>query len=82
MAEYIDKDELIEKITISAPTHIGRLINNFILKQQAKDVMPIIHAKWITGQYGDTYYSYCNKYSRTTVDYLYCPKCGAKMDLE
>lgn len=58
----------------------------------AADVAPVRHGRWIKESDGGTRCSVCNKRVRDVTgggdepvdlsDMPYCPKCGAKMDLE
>ena len=62
-----------------------------ILDAPAADVVPVRHGRWIhetiEDDWGGTYHSWsCSecKFSvgRNPTDENFCPKCGAKMDLE
>lgn len=65
-----------------------KIINQF----PAADVAPVRHGRWIKESDGGTRCSVCNKRVRDVTgggdepvdlsDMPYCPKCGAKMDLE
>lgn len=65
-----------------------KIINQF----PAADVAPVRHGRWIKESDGGTRCSVCNKRVRDATgggdapvdlsDMPYCPKCGAKMDLE
>lgn len=65
-----------------------KIINQF----PAADVAPVRHGRWIKESDGGTRCSVCNKRVRDVTgggdepvdlsDMSYCPKCGAKMDLE
>ena len=72
-------------------------LKHLIVDMQAEDVAPVVHGKWrgyIGGafhgcdEFGDPIYRdvaiyICHKCGRRTViKENYCPKCGAKMDLE
>ena len=94
MAEYIDRQELIENLNKFAPEHYSALVNTLITKQPAADVVEVKHGKWekvrrtnIWGNKVDILCcSECNSFKYNghgiTVEYPYCPVCGVKMDGE
>lgn len=47
----------------------------------ANDVAPVVYAKWMSN-YGSWYCSNCNYAVLPHNNTTYCPRCGAKMDLE
>lgn len=56
-----------------------------ILDAPAADVAPVVHGRWLCGDYYDIgdVCSECDWDSQMThPSYRYCPNCGAKMDEE
>lgn len=56
-----------------------------ILDAPAADVAPVVHGRWLCGDYYDIgdVCSECDWDSQMThPSYRYCPNCGAKMDKE
>ena len=47
MAEYINRDELVENLKKFAPEHYTDLINQLITKQPTADVVEVRHGEWI-----------------------------------
>ena len=45
MAEYIDRNELIENLNKFAPEHYSALINQLIIKQPTADVVEVVRCK-------------------------------------
>ena len=94
MAEYIEREALIEKISSISVTISGRCsgktllyealksyretVLEFIKQAPTADVVEVRHGEWINGVTGYTC-SVCNK-QEPTKRFLYCPNCGAKMD--
>ena len=70
--------ELVER------TYFKRIIADF----PAEDVEPVRHGRWIEKQEKDTFAGYLYSYECSECGRVeqrkepYCPKCGAKMDLE
>ena len=86
MAEYIDRNELIENLKKFAPEYYNALINQLITKQPTADAIEVNHGEWL---YKSSYYetdecncSLCGQRMTTAtgVRMNYCPNCGAKMD--
>lgn len=84
MAEYIERDRLIEDLTELAKYQTGERqqgilgVIETIRIRKAADVAQIRHGRWIGGDYDKC--SVCGglELGRTN----YCPHCGAKMDEE
>lgn len=90
MAEYIERGKTVELLRSLGSKDYRR--ENGTIQDAIKmlsspeytpsaDVAPVVHARWIPD--GDLDYCslcHCEKLSRDR--YGYCPKCGAKMDLE
>jgi hypothetical protein len=88
MAEYINRDELIENLKKFAPECYNALINQLITKQPTADVVEVKHGEWVHTDKARhwTFKDECSEctyheYDRDDLSYLnYCPHCGAKMD--
>lgn len=89
MAEYIEREDLIENLNRFAPDDYNALINELIAFQPAADVAPVVHGKWV--EYPRAHYFKCSNCKYTVPyrkanlfngkrEYNYCPHCGAKMD--
>ena len=54
----------------------------------AADVAPVVHGRWYWVAYdpnpmiGNWHCSQCNRIPKSLEKEIYCPNCGAKMDLE
>lgn len=77
MADYIDRNELVENLDRFAPEHLTPLLRSLIEKQPTADVVEVKHGKWVEGKTLEKC-SLCGK--KGFSDWIYCPKCGAKMD--
>lgn len=84
MAEYIDRETLINDICEGMePFTVGYVIRT-IKRQPAADVAPVVHGRWVTYYRSGTtvaegYVSTCcDMWNNRKSDY--CPNCGAKMD--
>ena len=87
MAEYIEREALIEKCKAiiqdkwndkSAPVSWSHAYADFIEdieNQPAADVAPVVHGKWF-----GTVCTACGESTSFYYDCNYCPWCGAKMD--
>jgi len=104
MANYIKRSDILGRIEYYTSHSVGgehyayNICAKEIRNAPTADVMPVIHAKWISrpGTLGDWYCSNCyedilydvqeygggNYHDINTVWSKYCPHCGAKMDLE
>lgn len=77
MAEYIDREALIERIrTDIAPFNVAMVFRH-IHNIPAADVAPVVHGRWIKGA-PNPYCSECFVECRDETPF--CPHCGAKMD--
>lgn len=94
MAEYIDKEAALslvqpdtpedEKAAVTIAT-AKKLVRSIIQRAPAADVAPVVHGRWLCGDYYDIgdVCSECDLDSQMThPSYRYCPNCGAKMDLD
>ena len=93
MAEYIEREALIEKILSISVTISGRwsgktllyealksyreTVLEFIKQVPTADVVEVKHGEWLNGVTGYIC-SVCNK-QEPTKRFLYCPNCGADM---
>lgn len=95
MAEYIEREALIEKISEIKPSGafteaLKELVLIIISEQPTADVQEVRHGKWLyeDSDIGWTDYkcSDCGNIISTVAQdedlYSYCPNCGAKMDKE
>lgn len=74
MAEYVEKNDVIELITrrYENPEICTQEINSI----PAADVAPVVHGRWIEGPL-NPYCSECFVECRDETPF--CPNCGAKM---
>ena len=92
MADYIDKEAALalvkpdtledEKAAVTIAT-AKKLIRSIIQRAPAADVAPVVHGRWLCGDYYDIgdVCSKCDWDSQMIhPSYRYCPNCGAKMD--
>ena len=94
MAKYIEREAISEEIrkyyyknppNFSYGEGFDRGLDRAqraILDAPAADVAPVRHSKWIPCDNGGYYCSYCDGRVAFKFSNLYCPNCGAKMDLE
>ena len=91
MNEYIERERLLRRFNIDDMMNVnGTLISledarNTISNFPAADVAPVVHGRWICGDYYDVgdVCSECDWDSQMiSPSYHYCPNCGAKMDGE
>lgn len=77
MPEYIEREALINSIEDNPHLPVSRIIKEV----PAADVAPVVHGEWETS---DTPLGKCCVCSVCgscpTMEYKYCPYCGAKMD--
>ncbi len=95
MDEYIKRKEIrkaYEKLARSymhgEPYIADWKFDEMIEELPAADVVPVRHGRWIKKQEKDTFAGYLYSYECSECGRVkqrkepYCPKCGAKMDLE
>lgn len=95
MAEYIDREALLEDIDAAVKNSgmgyvIGKTLKRYVKLQTAADVASVRHGRWEQcfedwrKQIEGDKCSLCGfeHYGTSIRDYLYCPNCGAKMDEE
>lgn len=95
MAEYIEREYLLYKfIEIMPEMGVDELadeIYDIALNVEAKDVVPVVHGRWI--EYPRDFYFKCSNckytvpYKKAVLiggkrEYNYCPHCGARMDVK
>lgn len=85
MAEYIDRDVLIDNLQKFAPDCYSAAVNNAIVGMPKADVAPVVHERW-EWDFLDVYRcSACGETSRVKEVmgepvWDFCPNCGSKMD--
>lgn len=84
MAEYIDRDALIDNLQKFASDEYSAAVNNIIMSIPKADVTSVVHGRWITrsdkGIISMTHPYMCSRCGRVEMDKEpYC-NCGAKMD--
>jgi len=83
MAEYIERQKVIDITAETGALETQRRVQEI----PAADVVKVVHAKWVN--INGTQAHYCNQcgmdfdlFAYCKDKFLYCPYCGAKMDLE
>lgn len=91
MAEYIDRDGLLEEIE-AAEKHGGMgsvvagTLRRYVKRMPAADIVPVVHGEWIEAvtQTGDKCVecSVCHEHENpnAVIKGRFCWHCGAKMD--
>ena len=78
MPRYIDADRMKENII--ANQSFKERMWEWIDAQPTQDVAPVVHAKWEPAFMGlEIICSNCRKSPHNSMQYDYCPFCGAKM---
>lgn len=91
MAEYIDRNALLEALSKTDPSHMEDYYYNAIKDFPQADVMSVVHGRWI--DLGDQMSALdktldikmCSECHMCVVleDFDdYCPSCGARMDVK
>ena len=86
MAECINREAAIRALLNDAPEQVSYSREDAadcIRYMDAADVAPIVHGRWLCGDYYDIgdVCSECDWDSQMThPSYRYCPNCGARMD--
>lgn len=88
MAEYIDREKLLDDL-LAAAKHggmgeiIAQTLMRYVKRQFAADVAPVVHGRWDIMK-GTKTRRICSKCGWDVPGYgkfySYCPNCGAKMD--
>lgn len=80
MAEYVDRDTLIDNLQKFTPDDYSANVNNIIMSQPTANVKEIIYAHWEKAD-GMGYYrcSHCKTVDDKYYQPEYCPHCGAEM---
>lgn len=60
--------------------YTGVRVKEIINRMPKVEAVPIVHGEWKIDEFGH-YCSACKKYANNDYQSLYCPECGAKMDL-
>ena len=74
MAEYIEREEVIDKLTMLFPLLKKRTIKNILKAVPTADVQPVVHGHWKMHDIC----SVCDDLNEFQTNY--CPNCGARMD--
>ena len=96
MAEYIDKEIVLSLVQPDTPEDdkaavtiatAKKLVRSIVYRTPTADVAPVVHGRWIEKEkytFGIMYD--CSLCEDRILDnghpWNFCPKCGAKMDLE
>ena len=87
MAEYIDREAMLEQIARREPLMVGDkmisidALREFIMNRPVVDVEEIKHGHWTSRpDCGVTVCSVCHRSIEEAVDYPRCMFCGAIMD--
>ena len=85
MADYIEREALIDNLKRFAPEHFSELIQMLVEKQPAADVAPVVHGEWMWNDDEQGFYcQHCPTTYWKSPDvpsaFKYCPHCGAVMD--
>lgn len=90
MAEYIERDEILQKISrmieyckkdnkVNGLTALFQ-VGDAVIDCKSADVVPAVHAAWIFSDEGCyPYCSNCIEKSKDGKTTSFCPNCGAKM---
>lgn len=94
MAEYIDKEKLLQKLSrmieyckddnkVNGLTALFQ-VGDAIMDCPTADVQEVKHARWLPYRFGLEVVacSNCRAVYEGGDSFRFCPKCGAKMDLE
>lgn len=88
MAEYIDREALINHLNQSAAKHYSRAVERVIELEPAADVAPVRRGHWVRVGSGTTCSECMTGLKRITAlndewvdlsEMSYCPNCGAEM---
>lgn len=81
MAEYIERETLINDICEGMEPFTVGYVSRTIKRQPAADVAPVVHAQWIEDGSGIIICPECKRGYNLHAKYThYCPNCGAMMD--
>lgn len=78
MAEYIEREALMEGLVYNNPVYIAAKC------APAADVAPVVHGRWIMDGKDHCHCSACEdgRNIKTQIGWKFCSNCGAKMGLE
>lgn len=86
MAEYIDKEDVLDEINrmgtnaFADYTEYSALFD-YVDRAESADVAPVIHARWEKDNIDSIHCWKCSNCSSQHWSlYNFCPSCGAKMD--
>lgn len=88
MADYIDREKLLEDLERFAPECRAAFL--IIEKQEAVDAVPVARGRWVKKTKDYVYYYACSECSEPVPRSQWgndlfssrCPNCGARMDLK
>ena len=83
MAEFIDRQELIDNLNKFAPEHYNALVNQLIMKQPIADVVEVVRCKdcnYYKKGFAGEHSNYCDCHTVTSFDKFFCkpndlPRC-------
>lgn len=78
--EYIERESLLENLHKFAPEHNTPLIQLLVTREPAADVAEVKRGEWVTKETALGTCCICSVCgSCPTMEYKYCPYCGADM---
>lgn len=84
MAEYLEREALLDNLNHFARGEYNALVNNLVCKQPAADVEPVVYGRWekVRKSNGTWMCSACGVKVGAFLAGCseYCYHCGAKMD--
>ena len=85
MAEYIEREALMDKFSARSP--LLAQIRAYIATEPAADVVPVVHGRWVQEKPNrEVRCSLCSDiigvgdFDLCVEGFNYCPNCGARMD--
>ena len=75
MAEFIDRQELIDNLNKFAPEHYNALVNQLIMKQPIADVVEVVRCKdcnYYKKGFAGEHSNYCDCHTVTSFDKFFC----------
>lgn len=80
MAEYIEREEVIDKLTMLFPLLKKRTIKNILKAVPTADVQPVVRGEWELVDGAEPRRYGCSVCKRLSWDETnFCPNCGARM---
>lgn len=81
MAEYIERSFALDVVKRTSGDYVAAWAE--IAHAPAADVAPVVHGRWESTGLISCKCSVCQHLElKGSMEYLYCPHCGAKMDKE